>query len=164
MYRLQDGWRLAGSAIFFEANACSLQYEVVTTSDWRTSRAAVSGQIGARAIALRVQATRSGRWRVNGALQPQLDGCTDLDLAFTPATNLIAIRRLALRVGARADAPAAYLAFPRLAFVVLPQTYTRVSASEYDFAAPTANYAGRLKVARAGWVVRYPGVFEQVEV
>jgi hypothetical protein len=162
LYRLDDGWRLSGTAVFRERQACSLNYDVFAAADWTTRRATVQGHLGGTALSFRIQSSRSGRWKVDGVAQPQLDGCIDLDLAFTPATNLIAIRRLALKVGAAADAPAAYLAFPRIKFVVLPQTYRRVSAHEYDYASPTADYAGRLKVAKDGWVVDYPGIFEQV--
>ena len=162
LYRLADGWRLSGMSVFFEQHACSLRYEVLTTSEWITRGATVEGHMAGKPISLRVQASRAGRWRVNGEAQPRIEGCVDLDLAFTPATNLIAIKRLALKVGEGADAPAAYLDFPRLRFIVLPQTYHRVSATEYDYASPTAGYAERLVVTREGWADEYPGVFKRV--
>jgi len=161
LFRLSDGWRLAGSAVFFEQRACSLRYEVVTSRDWITRRALVDGHVGGRSVSVRIQASRSRRWRLNGARQPRLDGCIDLDLAFTPATNLIAVKRLALTVGAGADSAAAYLTFPGLALVVLPQRYVRASAREYDYTSPTSGYAGRLRLTRDGWIDRYPGVFER---
>jgi uncharacterized protein len=37
--------------------------------------------------------------------------CVDVDLGFTPATNLIVLRGLSLKIGQRAQAPAAYLSF-----------------------------------------------------
>ena len=41
-------------------------------------------------------------WFANGVEQDNVAGCLDLDLGFTPATNLFAIRRLSLKVGQRA--------------------------------------------------------------
>ncbi len=40
---------------------------------------------------------RGGRgiWRVNDAAVPAVAGCIDLDLGFSPATNLLPIRRAA---------------------------------------------------------------------
>ena len=161
LYRLSDGWRLAGTAVFFEQRAGSLRYEVVTSRDWITRRALVDGHVGGRSVSVRIQASRSRRWRMNGVPQPRIDGYMDLDLAFTPATYLIAMKRLALTVGDGADATAAYLTFPALALVVLPQRYVRASALEYDYTSPTSGYAGRLRLTRDGWIDRYPGVFER---
>ncbi|MHB8843121.1 MAG: putative glycolipid-binding domain-containing protein [Nitrospirota bacterium] len=88
--------------------------------------------------------------------------CIDVDLCFTPATNLIVLRRLALKVGQRAEAPAAYLKFPEMRLVKLPQSYLRISRSEYAYEAPTVGYAGTLRVLPNGAVTRYPGLFEMV--
>ncbi len=54
---------------------------------------------------LEVSAGR-GRWRVNGVMNADVTGCIDVDLSFTPATNLFTLRRLGLKVGEHADAPA----------------------------------------------------------
>ena len=62
----------------------------------------------------------------------------------------------------RAEAPAAYLAFPGLRFTRLPQRYERVGRAEYSYEAPTVGYAGILKVSSLGAVVQYPGLFELI--
>jgi hypothetical protein len=90
------------------------------------------------------------------------DDCVDVDLGFTPATNQIVLRRLSLRVGHSADAPAAYLRFPHMTLVRLPQTYTRTSRREYSYSALTLGYRGRLIVDLDGAIVRYPGLFTRV--
>jgi hypothetical protein len=160
LFRLSGGWRLTGASVFFEADRpCHLQYEVVTDAAWRTRRARVAGYLGNRAVDLRISAAGRGRWKVGGVLQSNLSGCLDVDLGFTPATNLIVIRRLALAIGERAEAPAAYLAFPRMRFVKLPQSYRRVGKSKLEYAAPTVGYAGTLKVLPSGAVAHYPGLF-----
>jgi hypothetical protein len=81
-------------------------------------------------------------------------------LGFTPATNLIALRRLSLKIGQRAEAPAAYLSFPKMRLVKLSQIYRRASRTEYEYEAPTVGYAGTLQVATSGAIVHYPGLFE----
>jgi len=97
---------------------------------------------------------------VNGLSEDRVRGCVDVDFGFTPATNLIVLRRLSLKVGQRAEAPAAYLQFPRMVLVLLPQTYQRVGRTEYQYEAPTVGYSGRLQVSATGAVIRYPGLFE----
>lgn len=161
-----DGWRLEGTGVFrTTAGACCLHYQVLADSQFHTRRALVTGYLGRRAIDLRIDASGragSGRWRLNGEPAPGVDGCLDVDLGFTPATNLLPIRRLALRIGEAADAPAAYLSFPALRFRALPQRYQRTGRYAYGYESPTFGYAATLTVTRHGAVRDYPGLFELV--
>lgn len=151
--------RLQGMAVFIDdGRVCQLRYRVDADAAFCTRRASVDGWLGARAIKLRAQVD-DGRWTLNGGAQPALDGCLDLDLGFTPATNLLPLRRLALAVGETAPAPAAYLAFPALRLELLPQQYRRIAQREYDYAAPSVGYRGILKVSEQGMVIDYPGLF-----
>jgi hypothetical protein len=162
LFRLSDGWRLSGSAVFWDGRPCHFQYEVVTDAAWRTRRASVAGFLGNKAIDVHISSAGSGNWRIAGKPQNNIAGCIDVDLGFTPATNLTVLRRLSLKVGQRAEAPAAYLEFPRMRFVRLPQTYFRVGRTEYAYKAPTVGYSGTLHVTPSGVVTRYPGLFERV--
>jgi hypothetical protein len=162
LFQLSNGWRLSGAAVFWdEGRPCHFHYEVVTDAVWRTRRAAVTGFLGNRAVDLRINAAGK-HWKVDGEVQNSIAGCVDVDLGFTPATNLIALRRLSLKVGQRAEAPAAYLSFPRMRFMKLPQTYHRTGRTEYDYEAPTVGYAGSLQVASSGAILHYPGLFERL--
>lgn len=157
------GWRLSGAAVFLEARrACLLHYEVTADRAFRSKRARVIGCFGKRAIDIEIRSAGIGRWRVEGEIRSDLDDCLDIDLGFTPATNLLVIRRLALAVGEQAEAPAAYLELPRMRFIALPQHYRRTTRTEYAYESPTAGYAGTLRVTPLGAVVRYPGLFELV--
>jgi uncharacterized protein len=163
LIRLSSGWRLSGAAVFWEApRVCHFQYDLIADGAFRTKSAAVAGYLGKKAIDIRIRSAGSERWRVDGTLIADVAGCIDVDLGFTPATNLLALRRLALKVGQRADAPAAYLEFPRLRFTKLPQRYERTGRTEYAYEAPTIGYAGTLQVSASGAIVEYPGLFELV--
>jgi uncharacterized protein len=158
---MDGGWRLAGTALFsLEAQPCRLDYDVECDTAWRTRLARVTGWIGRRDVNLSIVAIPGSRWELNGVDQPAVAGCVDVDLNFTPATNLIAIRRLALSVGNSSDAPAAWLRFPELNLEWLEQHYHRVSADEYDYRAPGVDYAGTLQVSKVGFVKCYPGLWE----
>jgi hypothetical protein len=100
------------------------------------------------------------RWELNGTNQPEAAGCIDVDLNFTPATNLIAIRRLALGVGHESDAPAAWLRFPECTLERLEQRYHRVTLDTYDYRAPRVGYAAPLQVSDIGFVTQFPGLWE----
>jgi uncharacterized protein len=130
---------------------CHLHYKVHTNVAWRTRSAFVAGFLVKRAAKLRIRQVDSGRWQINdGILKDDVAGCIDIDLGFTTATNVIVIRRLALKVGQRAEAPAAYLQFPKLQLVKLPQTYVRIGRNQYQYYAPTVSYSGILHVSTLG--------------
>jgi hypothetical protein len=163
LFKLSHGWRISGSAVFWDSGRpCHFQYDVITDAGWRTERANVEGFLGKRAIHLHVNSAGGGRWRISGKPQNNVTGCVDVDFGFTPATNLIVLRRLSLKVGQRADAPAVYLEFPQMRFVKLPQTYVRIGLTKYKYEAPTVGYSGILNVNRGGVITKYPGLFERV--
>jgi hypothetical protein len=164
LFALTNGWLLEGMAVFAEArSACHLSYSVVADKAFRTKRADVVGYIGNRAVDLRIRSAGAGRWRIAGSSAAPIAGCLDVDLGFTPATNLLPIRRLALRVGERADAPAAYVQFPRLRLTKLPQRYERIARDKYAYESPKHGYAATLRVLPIGAVADYPRIFELVD-
>ena len=160
LYRHPQGWSLQGTAVFVEAGrACSFFYAVLADEHWVTRSATVEGHLGSRDTQLRVRRSATGLWRVGNETLPSLSNCLDIDLGFTPATNLLAIRRLALRVGQTAESPAAWLSSPSMRLKELPQTYARIARDLYSYEAPTVGYKGKLTVARNGTVIT-PGLFE----
>jgi uncharacterized protein len=94
---------------------------------------------------------------------PGLEHCVDLDFGFTPATNLLPLRRLALDPGDAADAPAAWLNVVTGVLEPLPQRYEHRAAGTYWYEAPSVGYSALLEVEPTGFVSRYP-VLGQVEV
>jgi hypothetical protein len=133
--RRAAGWRLEGTAVFrHEGVPARLAYYVVCDLAWRTRQGYVQGWLGADSIEWSAARTNAGVWTLNGAIVPNLENCLDLDFGFTPATNLLQIRRLALDEGQVADAPAAWLnvpAGPAGTLELLPQRYERRSEAAY---------------------------------
>ena len=159
-----DGWRVEGTASFGEgAGAARLDYVVDCDAAWRTLRGAVRGRLGERVVHVHVERTAEGHWMLDGRLRPGLEPYVDLDLAFTPATNLLQLRRIALAVGEGADVPVAWLDPEQGTFEPLPQRYERRSETTYWYESPTAGYRALLEVGEAGFVRRYPGLWEAEE-
>jgi hypothetical protein len=163
LFKLAHGWRLTGTAVFLDNDRpCHLQYDVTADGAWKTRSATVSGYIGRKVLDIHIASAGAVRWKLNGVLARSVTGCVDVDLGFTPATNVVVLRRLALKVGQRAAAPAAYLQFPEMRLVKLPQSYLRINQTEFEYEAPTVGYSGTLHVLPSGAVSRYPGLFELV--
>jgi uncharacterized protein len=158
----RDGaWRLEGTAIFrHEGVPACLAYRVDADSEWRTLEGVVRGWVGTRPLDFRVTRTPTGVWSLDGRVVPGLDGCVDLDLGFTPATNLLQLRRVALEVGQDADIPVAWLDVPEGTLTRLPQRYERRSGEVYWYEAPRFDYFALLQVSAAGFVERYPTLWE----
>lgn len=133
---------------------------VVCGPDWQTRSGRVTGWIGDAVVEVEVTAD-AGRWRVNGAEWPDVSGCVDLDLNFSPSTNLLPIRRLGLAVGA--EAPVRGLApVPEFALEPLDQCYRRTGGACYRYESAGGVFVRDLQVKAAGFVTEYPG-FWQVE-
>jgi uncharacterized protein len=119
----------------------------------------VNGTIGSRSVDVFLTHDSDGNWSLNGTSLPHSAGL-DLDLGFTPATNLFPIRRLALQVGASSDAPSAWLDDDAVSISRLEQRYERRTETSYWYESVQGKYADLLDVAPEGFVRRYPGLWE----
>lgn len=160
---VDDGWSIEGVATFLHENQPTcLRYRVSCDTGWRTRNATLSGWLGDMPIELEIGRSANGAWQLNGVDQDAPAELVDLDLGFTPATNILPIRRLVLSVGQETPAPAAYLAFPALRLEQLDQTYRRIDSLRYAYTAPRFDYEATLEVAEIGFITVYPGLWEAI--
>jgi hypothetical protein len=147
------GWQLEGLVVLpVDGAPAAIRYEVELDTGWRTQRAEVAVDDGTlRTITF--SADGDGHWDVRGAPVEPLDGCIDVDLGFTPATNTLQIRRLGLEVGESRSLPVAWLRFPELTVEPLTQTYTRLGADRWRYA--SGEFVAELVVDADGYVLRY---------
>jgi uncharacterized protein len=158
----EAGWRLDGTAVFREDRVpARLTYCVACDEEWRTEQGQVHGWIGRQSVEFIIARTSGGVWTLNGDAVPGLEGCMDLDFGFTPATNLLQLRRIGLAEGQAADVPVAWFDVSGGSLTVLPQRYERRSGSAYWYESRTANYQGLLEVASTGFIRKYPGLWEE---
>lgn len=159
-----SSWRLTGTAVFaHDGRPCGLDYVVVCDPEWRTVSARVAGWVGVETIRVELSVDSARRWRLNGTECPEVAGCIDLDLNFSPSTNLLPIRRLGLAVGKGAEVRAAWLRFPSFTLEPLDQRYRRTHVGTYRYESAGGTFVTDLDVNSAGFVTRYPG-FWQSEV
>ncbi len=155
------GWQLEGTAVFrHDGVPARLTYHVACDLAWCTQQGDVHGWLGLQSVEFSIARTSGGVWTLNGAVVPGLESCVDLDLDFTPATNLLPLRRLALAEGQAADALAAWLNMSARTLEVLPQRYERRAEATYWYEAPSVDYAALLEVTPIGFIRRYPSMWE----
>lgn len=158
-----ENWQLDGGAAFRheDGRLVQLHYRVRCDRAWHTQWATVRGWLGGEAIDLSIVRDAHGGWKLNDAPVTDLGHCVDLDLGFTPATNMLPLRRLHLAQGESAEAPAAWLELGgEGGLSELNQRYERRSESDYWYAAPRFDYAAMLVVMPEGFVTRYPALWE----
>jgi hypothetical protein len=131
-----------------------LQYQLECDPSWRPVRVSVALH-GRPAVSLR----RSGdRWYDGDDRErPDLAGCLDVDIALTPLTNTIPIRRLALEVGDSADIDVVYIhPVTTVDISAKRQRYTRTQSG---FTYESGSFRADLLVDPDGFVIDYPGLW-----
>jgi uncharacterized protein len=157
----EDGWRIDGTALFVDAGLpVRLDYRVSCDAAWNTLSASVAGWIGDRAIDVQIAAGDDHQWLVNGTPEPVISGCVDVDLNFSPSTNLLPVRRLKLEVGEEAVVRAAWLRFPSFRMEVLEQVYRRTAADVYEYESAGGSFKAQLRVNAFGFPVEYADVWQ----
>jgi hypothetical protein len=139
-----------------------VHYEVSVDSRWRTRFASVTAVASSGQRRVLVDLDGEGKVVVNARTVPELAGCLDVDLAATPFTNTLAIRRLRLEVGQSATARAVWVGAPGLELEVLEQTYTRTGLDRYRYEVPASGFSAELTVDDEGLVVDYAGLARRV--
>jgi hypothetical protein len=139
-----------------------VHYDVSIDERWRTRYAEVTAIDGDARRKVLLDLDGQGRVAVNARHLPALDGCLDVDLAATPFTNTLAIRRLRLEVGQSGVARAVWVGAPGLELEVLEQTYTRIGVDRYRYEVPANGFSAELTVDDEGLVVDYEGLARRV--
>lgn len=156
-----DGWTITGTAAFHQGgDLCLLDYVVVCDPVWRTRSTLVDGVVAGRRVRHEIQVSAAGDWSIDGREAPEVAGCVDVDLNFSPSTNTLPIRRLSLAVGQSARVRAAWLRFPSFALEPLDQIYRRAAADRYRYESGDGSFTADISVDDAGLVRQYPPAWE----
>lgn len=157
------GLRLEGTTTGVEeGEAWSVGYEIRLDTDWltRSARVVSVSAHGRREVLLETDGR--GRWRVDDADAPQLDGLLDVDLESSSLTNALPVHRLGLEVGEKAEAPAAWVRALDLGVERLEQRYRRLDddgdRQRYDYHSPGDDFRSELVYDGSGLVLDYPGI------
>jgi uncharacterized protein len=154
--------QLLGTAVFVEQQQpCRLDYRIVCDAHWQTLTATIEGWIGHQPIAISLSVDAQHRWHYNGQSIADVGGCIDLDLNFSPVTNLLPLRRLNLAVGEAAEVRAAWLRMPTLHLEPLAQVYRRLDTTTYQYESGGGAFVRQLQVNPNGFVTIYPDFWEQ---
>jgi uncharacterized protein len=161
--RLDNGHQIDGcTAAVEDGQTWFVDYRITLDADWITRGARVTSRSASGRRSLLLEADGTGHWLVDGEAAPHLDGCLDVDLESSAMTNALPVHRMALPVGGRAAAPAAYVRAADASVERLEQEYLRTTdqgaRQRYDYSAPAFEFACRLIYDESGLVLSYPGI------
>ena len=163
LWRGAEGWVLKGTVVGVLENHKPVlaTYEIHCDENWHTHRVRVERTIGTDLRTLSLSVESKGVWRSEGREFHDLKGCEDVDLALTPATNTLPIRRLNQKIGTSDRVLAAWVKLPDLAVQPLAQRYTRLTANTYRYESDTG-FSAEIVVDDFGLVITYPGGWERI--
>lgn len=151
----------------FDGTPLRLRYEVRCDRDWRTTAIRVEDLNGDDRVALTRQAD-AGWCDSSGADRPEFAAAIDVDIAATPFTNTLPIRRLGLEPGQTEELTVVYVAVtPSLSFRSARQRYTRLpddgGIDRYLYESLESDFKRELLVDADGLVIDYPGIWKRDE-
>jgi len=156
-----DGHRITGTALFAaDGVAHEIRYSVLTDAAWHTRTVGVSLSTSRGDRTLALSADGAGAWSAGDAPLIDLFGAIDVDLAWTPATNILPVKRLALEPGQTADISVVMLDHTDHEVHKANQRYECLAPGRYRFSA--GSFATELLVDDEGLVTTYPGEWEAV--
>jgi len=150
---VDDGFELSGLILqAHEDTPYVVRYRIRVDQSWRTREVEVEVENGG-SRSLRLSADAGGHWSGERRRLSEVDGCLDVDLEWSPSTNTIPIRRLALAVGETKAVAAAWIRFPFLEVERLDQSYERLDQHRYRYR--SGRFTADLTVGDDGLVIEY---------
>jgi hypothetical protein len=163
LWHTAEGWLLKGTVVgvLKDQRPMLASYEIHCDENWLTHRVHVERTIGSDVKNLSLSVENRGVWRSSNQELRDIHGCSDVDLAVTPATNTLPIRRLDLGIGKSESVTAAWIKFPELSVQPLSQRYTRLTKNTYRYESNTG-FSADIVVDDLGLVTTYPGGWERI--
>lgn len=190
----RGGLRARGTALAATPVPYTCRYELITDESWATTRFEVTAEGAGFLRSVRLERA-AGRWRVTANEQGNLDaalvaaghsrvdqpGCEDpgtlytaldVDLAGSPLTNTLPLRRLRMLdainaparttadpAGVRHSIDVAWVLVPSLEVVVSTQSYSAEGDGVTRFT--SGSFVADVQVDQRGYVRHYPGLADR---
>ncbi len=145
-------------------NAYGVRYSIDCDSTWRVLHFLIETTSGQK---LELSSDGEGHWQtINGDSLPEFDGCIDIDLAGTPFTNSLPIRRLGLTPeSGTIQLDMLYVPFDSFQPLRDRQRYSCLEEGRlYRYAAADRTFTADLPVDEDGLVTDYPTLFQRLPV
>lgn len=158
-----DHWCLEGTVLtLVDAGPAEIRYAVTCDRSWRTRKCTVHVDTGDRAEQIELEADGTGSWFENGMWVDGFEGIIDADLGFSPCTNTLPVRRLALAIGEEVRIPVVWFRFPEFDLLSSGQVYTRIAENLYRFESGAGDFNAMIETDELGIVTRYGDLWREI--
>jgi uncharacterized protein len=159
----ENGIAASGVQLGVEPEPYRIDYNLDAPTAWITRRLEVDAGGAGWRRSLVLEHDGAGAWTLDGERVGELDGALDCDLAFSPLTNAMPIRRHGLHRNEGAyDFAMAWVSVPDLGVHRSPQRYEHVRPGVVRYVALDGDFTADLELDADGLVVRYPRLAERV--
>jgi uncharacterized protein len=136
-----------------------VDYRIKTNANWETIFLEINSRHNNRLQTIRFEGDGKGNWTNNGQKDEQFNGCVDVDIAVTPFTNTLPIRRLNLVPNQSQEIKVVYCDLLAQEVKPVRQQYTCLSPTQYHYQNIPNDFEAVIEVDKAGLVVDYPTLF-----
>jgi uncharacterized protein len=162
LWQLPDGYRAQGRmAGVYEGQPARASYRLELDAGWRVRRLAAAWVAPDATHRLRLHRDAAGAWHDQNGPRPDLAGCVDVDMVWTPLTNTLPIRRLGLAAGEHREISVAYITPPALTVAPDGQRYTRLGPYRWRFDSLDSAFTAEITVDGDGLVIDYSTLFRR---
>ncbi len=153
-----DRLQARGVQIGADPSGYRLTYELDTAERYVTTRLSVRAEGDGWSRSLELRRNQEGEWRADGEpVDLDLAGALDCDLALSPLTNFMPIKRDA---GGPEDYVMAWVSVPDLQVHRSEQRYEPIADGRVRFSSP--GFTADLDLDDDGFVAYYPGIAERL--
>ncbi|MBI3677762.1 MAG: putative glycolipid-binding domain-containing protein [Proteobacteria bacterium] len=163
--RAANGLAIAGRiiAVAGENLPATVSYELLCAQDLSRCRSLhLECVLAGETSTLDLETAGEDRWRKNGAAAPELDGCSDLDLEWSPSTNTFPIRRLGVAATEPMAIKAAWVRLPGLAVEAVTQSYERLGPTRVRYAVKATGFEAEIDVDDLGLPITYQRIWTRI--
>lgn len=151
-----EGWTATG-----EVGREAVTYVLRVSATWQVRQFLLFRDLDEPDLWLGADGT--GRWgEMNGAHRHDLAGCTDIDLAITPFTSSVPIRRLALAVGDSAVVTSALIDVDTLGAVPVETRFERLTSRRFRRTDVATDTSTEFDVDEYGLIHDEPDAFRRL--
>lgn len=162
LFTRNSGYTIDGTILGEIANEpWSMRYQVVLDAAYRTRFLSVF-QEGRRLNHFELRRSATGWHDHLGKHLPEFDACIDIDIALTPSTNTLPIRRLSFIPQVPQEIKVLYIDPVTQSRRVDVQVYTQLELGLYRYRNPDTGFTALLPVDAAGIVGDYNGLWRRL--
>jgi hypothetical protein len=139
-----------------------IEYRISIDKTWNVKTVEIESKLN-DSLKISLKTDSIGKWFNNDNQEiKELNGCIDIDIAITPFTNTLPIRRLGSILKERTKINVLYFDIASWSFKKVEQYYTMLDSNLYKYEGAFRNFTANLPTDNYGFVTSYPNLFKRI--